>query len=156
MSVLRSFLWAFFRGEPNAIVPIGPYLLVCGMAAIGLSTFADGSGIITAFFVAGLGAAGAGLSEWRTERGLWMLAALLFLMYGFVYVCSCFGQLMDALRGAPANNTALVLDLSFGTLVLLATLRFLLKIAKENYVISASTQGNMILIDQLIRLCRRR
>jgi hypothetical protein len=124
---------AFLRGDPTAIVQAVPYFLLGGMAALGLSAYFDGTGIIAAGFVFALGTAGASLDEWRTERGLWMLAGLFLLIYGAVYVCFCIGQLQDVLRGAQPPDTLTLIDVSIGTAVLVVNLRFLTRVAIENY-----------------------
>jgi hypothetical protein len=135
-------MWRILRGEPEAVVAWAPVSICLGFAIVGLSIAFDSSGIITGFFLGGLGVTAAGLSGWRRERGLWMLATVLILMYGFCYVVSCFSQVMDAMRGAPANHPALVVDFSIGTLLLIATLRFLFNVARENYTFSNSDHGD--------------
>jgi hypothetical protein len=133
MAARSDYIRAFLRGDPNAIVPIAPYLLLGGMASIGIIRQFDGVGVITAVLVMGLGAAGAGLETWRTERGLWMLAGLLLLMYGAIYVGFCIGQLQDVLRGAQPPETLTLIDFSIGTAVLAIVLRFLTRVVIENY-----------------------
>ena len=133
MTARSDYMRAFLRGDPRTMVPIAPYLLLGGMAALGLSAYFDGGGIITAGFVLALGAASASLDEWRSERGLWMLAGLFLLIYGAIYICFCIGQLQDVLRGAQAPVTLTLIDLSIGTAVLVIILRFLTRVAIENY-----------------------
>jgi hypothetical protein len=134
-------MWSILRGEPTAIETWGLYLLLAGMALVGLSFLGLDYGIITGFFAVGLGASGGAFTKWLCERGLWMLAVLFFVIYAFVYVCFCIGQLQDALQGAPVLNVALTVDVAIGTWLLVANLRFLLNVAKENYFVSTSRDG---------------
>ena len=86
------------RGDPAVVINYAPHLIVGGLVLIGLSLVLDGFGVITGIIAAGLGVAAAGLTAWRTERGLWMLAVVLLLMYTFSYVGICMGKLLDAWR----------------------------------------------------------
>ena len=134
-------LWAILRGDPDAIVACCGFLLAGGIALMALSSFTNVPGILVGFFAATLGAAGGALEKWRSERGLWMLAMLFFLIYAFLYVCFCIGQVADALRGGP-NDIYLMLEWSISIFFLVSTLRFLVMVAKENYVFSASSHGD--------------
>jgi hypothetical protein len=134
-------MWSILRGEPTAIVRWGPYLLIAGMALMGLSFLHFDHGVITGFFAVGLGASGGAFTKWQSERGLWMLAAVFFGIYVFVYVCLCIGQIQDALRGAPPPSITLIVDVAIGCLMLVAHLRFLVHVAKENYLLSRPPSG---------------
>jgi hypothetical protein len=133
MGALGRYLLAILRGDTWTIARTGPYLLLGGMIAIALSSIADGVGILTAWNLAGLGATGAALSDWRKERGLWMLASLMFLLYGAIYVIACVAHVLDQLRGAPALPAELMLDVLSGAALLGIILRFSFRVAIDNY-----------------------
>ena len=126
-------MWSLLRGEPDRVVNYAAFIVCAGFALIVLSPALDGHGIITGFFLAALGVSGASLSKWRFERGLWMYAVVFIFVYGFFYAISIFEQIMDVIQGAPPNNPALVMDFSIGSLLLVTTLKFLFRVARENY-----------------------
>jgi hypothetical protein len=129
---MRSFL----QGDPAVIVGRAPLLLILGVLAFGLSRTADGHGGITAIFLFGLGVAGASLSSWRSERGLWMLAALYFVINASIYWLMIWGQLRDVIRGVRPESIALAVDMFMGTALLAIEIRFLARIAKDNFALS--------------------
>jgi hypothetical protein len=131
-------MMSFLQGEPAAILAHTRSFLFGSLIAILSSRWTDGTGIITAFFALGLGASGAVFSHWRTERGLWMLAVLFFLMNAVTYMFIVWGQLQDAFRGVRAESVVLFVDFAIGTLLLTITLRFLVRIAKETFLLSYS------------------
>lgn len=135
-------MWQILRGDAEAVVHWAPFLTIGGFGIAGLSIAFDDHGIITGFFLAALGVSAAGLSEWRSERGLWMLATVYLPIYGCVYSLIILSNIIDALRGVPANGPALVVDSSLGTLLLVALLRFVLKVARENYYVSNRFHGD--------------
>ena len=55
-------------------------------------------GVLTGFFLFGLGTSGAALSDWRKERGLWMLAVLLFVIFDSIYLILCVEEIIDIWR----------------------------------------------------------
>jgi hypothetical protein len=129
-------MMSFFRGEPDAILPHSRSLLFGSFVVILLSGLTNGAGIITAVFALGLGASGAVFSSWRTERGLWMLAIIFFLMNSLTYAFMIVGQWRDAMNRAPADSIVLWIDLAAGTALLSVTLRFLVRVIKENFALS--------------------
>ena len=129
---MRSFL----QGNPATIVDRVPILIIFGVVGFGLSRIANGHGGITAFFVFGLGVAGASLSSWRSERGLWMLAALYFLINATIYWLIVWAQLRDVIRGIRPESVALAVDMFMGTALLAIEIRFLARIAKNNFALS--------------------
>lgn len=133
--MMLKTVWSIVRGDPEAIQSI-LWLLTIGMAMLALAGLFDLPGILTGFFAAGFGVCAASLNDWRKERGLWMLAATYFAVYLFVYACIVIGQIRDAQWGVQPNSLALVLDFSIGTFLLTANLRFLSKVAKQNYALT--------------------
>src|SRR4051794_23206231 len=124
---------ALLRGEPTEVVRLAPYFLIGGMLGFVGSYLLDGFGAITAFSTVALGAAGASLEKWQTERGLWMLAALFAVIYAIIYGCFVYGRISDLLRGAPGVGIPLALDISIGSMLLLGQLRFLRSVVRQNY-----------------------
>jgi hypothetical protein len=134
LATIKSIL----RGDPEAIVAYGPHIFLAAFLIIALSLLVDGTGILAGFFAAGLGGAGILLANWRTERGLWMLAGVYLVVNLFVYGCFSVGQIRDALQGVQVESVALLVDFTIGTLLLVTTIRFLVNVARENYQISRS------------------
>ena len=126
----------FLQGDPEAIVGRAAILMIGGVLAFGLSNIAAGHGFITAFFLFGLGVAGASLSGWRSERGLWMLAALFFLTKAAIYWLFVWGQLRDVINGVRPESVALAVDMSIGTGLLAIEICFLARVAKDNFALS--------------------
>jgi hypothetical protein len=113
------------------------------MALFGASHFMDGDGIVIAFFLGALGAAGASLSRWRTEPGLWMLAVLFLVLFFALYLTFCYGQLRDAWNGAPRVDLVAAAEFAVATLLLVTLLRFLTSVAMENYCLSKSRNDKL-------------
>ncbi len=132
----RDAMWALIRGEPDVVIRWAGQLILFGMLLAFLSVQLDWPGVITAVFAIGLGAAGGSLVHWRDERGLWMLAGVFLLIYTAIYALSAFGQVGDIIRGARQPEISLVIDFSVGTMLLSATLRFLWRVARENWTFS--------------------
>lgn len=135
LATIKSIL----HGDLETTVTYGILIFLAGVLVIALSLLLDGAGILTGFFATGLGGAGVLLANWRTERGLWMLAGVYLLADLFVYACCCIGQIRDALRGVQIESVTLLIDFTIGTLLLVATIRFLASVARQNYLISKST-----------------
>lgn len=131
-------MWSLVRGDPDTITRWARQILLMGMALIAFSIWCDSPGIITGVFAVGLGASGACLVQWRTERGLWMLAGLFFVLYCFIHTCIVFGQFNDAICGAAPVGFGLGLDAAIGTTILSAQLRFLWAVFKANITVTRS------------------
>ena len=80
-------------------------------------------GIITSTVAVGLGATGAVFVQFRTDRGLWMLAVLFISILSAVYGICIVGEARDVLRNAPQPPLALVIDYSVTTLLVSTNLR---------------------------------
>ena len=84
-NVYQAAMKSFFQGEPRVVIHCAPGLLIVGILWFFASALVDGHGIITALFAVSLGAAGASLERWQSERGLWMLAGLYFVIWVVIY-----------------------------------------------------------------------
>jgi hypothetical protein len=133
-------LLLLLRGDPTAITTYANHLFVGGFVLTGLSLLMGGNGILTGFFLAGIGGAGLFLAEWRSDRGLWMLAGLFLIINLFVYGCFCVGQIRDAIHGVQIEGLALLIDVTLATGLLIATIRFLTRVAVENFASSRRAQ----------------
>jgi hypothetical protein len=105
------------------------------MNGIGLAFMAaqlDTPGLISAFYAVGLSAMGGSMAQWRTERGLWMLAGLFLLVWGAIYGISLYGEFQDFVRGAPMG-VGLLIDVTVATAILSTKLRFLWRVAQYNW-----------------------
>jgi hypothetical protein len=136
---LRTFV-DYVNGRPEVVCHYVLYPFILSIAAFATQACFD-TGVITAFFAMNLFASAASLTHWRTERGLWMLALLFFLIYVFTYACCVLGTIRDAIRGIQVDDTPLFIDFTIGFLLLSITLRFLATVAKENY--ATTTNPNL-------------
>jgi hypothetical protein len=123
---------SFIRGEPDAIVRWASLLILVGMNAAFLSAQLETPGLISALYAIGLGATGGSLARWRTERGLWMLAGLCFLLWSVIYGLNLFGEFQDFVRGVR-TDTGLMIDFTIATSITITNLRFLCRVAQYNW-----------------------
>ncbi|MEX2287125.1 MAG: hypothetical protein WD648_08555 [Planctomycetaceae bacterium] len=130
-------MWAFLRGDPSQVVRFCMPLLIGGLVGgFIVAHVGAGHGVITAIYAGTLGAIGATLKDWRTERGLWMLAVLFLLFFGSVEVCIILNELWDAFRGAQPHGYGLTVDVSIASLLLSVLIRFLFAVARYNFALS--------------------
>jgi hypothetical protein len=83
----------------DRLISRSPFYILAGFALIGVEVLA-GIGVLSAFSLIALGAMLASVTDYRRERGLWMLALLFggtFLV--FVLLWEYFA-IVDAIRGA--------------------------------------------------------
>ncbi|TWU06825.1 hypothetical protein CA54_52250 [Symmachiella macrocystis] len=125
-----------FRGEPEMVIRAAPWLISFGILVALVSTRMVFAPVITALFAISLGASGRTFEQWRTDRGLWMLAGLFFLMNCGFYVLITVGQLSDILGAARAFDLVLFIDFTIGTTLLVAQIKFLKYVGRENWKIS--------------------
>ena len=127
---------SLMRGDPEFVVRWAWLLLLVAMLLGFLCARLEIAGIFTCAFLGALGAGGGMLVQYRTDRGLWMLAALFLVIYCGLYVLFFVGQLGDVLRNAGQAPVGVVVDFSVATLLLSANIRFLFRIARFNWSIS--------------------
>ena len=73
---------------------------------------------VSAAMMCGLGAMSGSFSEWRTERGLWMLGALFLIIFGFFYAVITYNQAADWIAGRAALRGIMAIDWFIGTTAL--------------------------------------
>jgi hypothetical protein len=132
-------LWRFLNGEPELVRQNVHYLLVYSAVGFAAAILFDDTAVISAFFAFALWVSAAALTDWRTERGLWMLALVYLLSFGFTYACIMIGQARDILRGVQVESIALLVDAALGTLLLSILMRFLVRVIQQNFAISYSS-----------------
>lgn len=69
---------------------------------------------ISAMMLGGVGAMAASLSNWRTERGLWMLAGLFLVMYGGIYLSLLILSVQQWMAGRGGRGL-MAFDIALGT-----------------------------------------
>jgi hypothetical protein len=107
--------------------------MIGGFAIMLSSAAFDAPGVLSGFGTAALGSSGAMLSRYRAERGLWMLAGLWFAIYGVIYLEASIATIHDILRNAIKDSICITLDFTICMLLMVATTRFALLVAIENY-----------------------
>ncbi len=122
-----------------------------------------GFGLYTGFMLMAFGVFSMLLSRWRSEPGLWMLASLLFVIYGIFYFClqvDIFAQLVQNVPVKPRIGwiwfgrklDSLIAFFIFGML-----LRFLLTVIVRNFQLSMwlRTVSRRRLLSRPIRIGRK-
>lgn len=90
----------------------------------------------------GVGAMGGSMGEYRTEKGIWMLAALFLAIFGALYATFLFYGVVDQLAGrAPAG--LLAIDAIFSTSILGFMVRFLWTVALLNRRVGSSPHSKL-------------
>jgi hypothetical protein len=129
-------LSAWIQGSPYEIVRFAGLPMLTGFLLAFVSARYHVGGVITGLFLISLGACGGTLTEWRTERGLWMLAGLFLVMNCTIYCLFAYGQMRDWVRGAPAAGLGTTIDFVLGTTLLTTNIRFLAKVTQQNLELS--------------------
>lgn len=74
------------------------WFLWAGLLVLALAAFTTGLGVVTGFMAVWLGAVGCSLERWQTERGLWMLASLFYLICLPLYLLLTVFSTLDAIQ----------------------------------------------------------
>ncbi len=134
------------RLRPMLLVPEGrvaawiggsPWFLLLGLVVLVLAVGRDGPGLISAFVSVWLGASGLSLAAWRTERGLWRLAALFGLIAGVVHGLFVWGAVRDVVQHR-ANGIWVALDAAVATVLLGGLARLLVTVAVRNRALATA------------------
>lgn len=125
-----------FRGDVETILPFAPFILGLGLLiAIGLRVgWAPFPCAMLGLI--GLGSAGCCLGNWRTERGLWMLAGLFWLIYGGIHGLFVVYEVFDAIQGRAMPPFFEFADLGSGAMLLGIVTSFLWRVMIANYRLS--------------------
>jgi hypothetical protein len=108
------------------------WFLFGGLLLGALSRFAEGFGVISATMAVGLGASAGVFRQWRTDPGLWMLAALFLLLFGSCYGIMLYGELHDLWQGKGNAGCLVWCDFSLGLTILGSHVRILAQIVRLN------------------------
>jgi hypothetical protein len=104
-----------------------------GLVWIGVAVHFNLGGILTAvtavFFMATRGS----LDDYRTERGLWMLAALIALFGTAMWVMFTLGGLLPSWRGTRPTPWWLALDAAGSTILYAQTTRLAVSMGLHNW-----------------------
>ena len=119
-------------GLPEAIIPNCLLMMIAGILGCIVTAQFGGFGILTFVQVATLGVSAASLSEYRTDRGLWMFALLMLVIWGGLYALGLTMQTLDMLRGVQ-SPVAILIDASLATFCTTIHLRFLWRVARYNF-----------------------
>lgn len=120
-------------GLPEAIIPHSLAFVITGVLGCCIASQFGGSGILTFVQVATLGFSAASLDEYQTDRGLWMFAILMLVIWGGLYGLGLAMQIFDMLRGFQ-SPVSVFIDTSLATFCTTIHLRFLWRIAHYNFL----------------------
>jgi hypothetical protein len=95
----------------------------------------DVPGLLSCFQLAAFAVSAAMLTDFRVERGLWMLAALFFVIWAGISLMWLYGETHDLIRGV-APPTTLVVDAAIATSIMHSHTKYLWKIAIRNMAVS--------------------
>lgn len=135
-------MWDILRGEPTAIIGCCGRLILAGMLLGVLSAHLNLPGTICSVHLIGLGAMGGTFRDWRTEHGLWMLAALFLVINCGIYSLMVFGEVRDILRGANRANWEVTIDAGIAVAILSINVRFLTRIMRFNWDMSRGKRND--------------
>src|SRR5260221_14299657 len=121
---------SLLRGEPDVVIRSARALILAGMLLGYACARLEIPGVISAVFAVGLGASGGCLVQWRTDRGLWMLAGLFLLINSGIWTLVTCAHIFDIIRGVPQGDVGLTVDFGMGSSLLSSTLRFNWRVAK--------------------------
>jgi hypothetical protein len=102
---------------------------------------------ISAMMLVGIGAMAASLSNWRTERGLWMLAGLFLVMYGGIYLSLLILSIQQVIAGR-AGQGVLAFDVVIGTCSLGVAVRTFWAMTCWNFHMPREYKINALIRDQ--------
>jgi hypothetical protein len=131
---------SFLSGEPDAVIRWALVLFVGGMALAFISAKLETPGVLSAFQAAALGAIGASLVQWRTDRGLWMLAGFLLVFWSALYCLCLYGEVRDIVAGAQIE-VGLAIDVTIAMSLYSIMLRFLWRVTRYNWRLSRRPLG---------------
>lgn len=123
------------RGDPEAITQRLPIVMLPAIVACLASARFGGFGLFTFVHLFGFGVLAASMSEYKTDKGLWMLALLFAAIWSGIIAMWMYGQFMDLRRGV-ALNAGIAIDVSCALFLMRLMVRFLWKSARLNYTIS--------------------
>lgn len=122
----------FLSCDPEAILRWFPLLMLLAIASLVLSFQFGGLGILSSVHLFIFAVSAASMQEYKTEKGLWMLALTFAVLWAGMMSLCIYGQFMDLIRGVRFNPLIAV-DAATMMFIMRMTIRFLWKCAKINY-----------------------
>ena len=108
----------------------------------------QGIGVFTGITLIALGIFTLLLNRWRSDPGLWMLAALVLVIYGPVYIHFQYQSIAKLIQNAPPNlrlnwiQIGTTLDRGIALLVFGLLVQFLTTVVFKNWQMSMRPQGS--------------
>ena len=122
-------------GDPEATTRRLPILMLPAVIACVITAQFGSFGILTFVHLFGFAVLAAAMREYKTDKGLWMLALLFATICSGLIAMGIFGLIMDFRRGVVFNG-AIAIDAFFAMFLMWLMVRFLWKTAKLNYAFS--------------------
>lgn len=130
---------SLLRGDPEIVIHWYRPMLLAAMVGGYLALKFEIPGIfLSCYFLGSMGAAGGMLTNYRSEPGLWLLAGLFLLIFGGLDILFAFNEFKDNLQNMPQLPIGIAFDLTLGTTLLAAQVRFLWRVVKVNQALSTS------------------
>lgn len=126
---------AILRGDPEAITRRLPIMMLPAIIACFVSGYFGGALLLTCVHAFAFAVLAASMTEYKTEKGLWMLALFFAVFWAGLLAIGTYFQFLDLWRGAPFE-VGLAIDVFFTMLLMRLMVRFLWKTAKWNYSLS--------------------
>ena len=122
------------RGDPEAVTRQLPIMALPAIVACFVTAQFGGFGILTFVHLFGFAVLAASMTEYKTEKGLWMLALLFAVIWTAFILLYMYGQFLDLRRGVVAD-WSIAIDAFLTMFLMRLMVRFLSKTAKLNYLI---------------------
>ena len=95
----------------------------------------DVPGLLSCFQLAAFAVSAATFTDFRAERGLWMLATLFFAIWAGISLMWLYGEARDWIRGV-APDVTLIVDVAVATSIMHGHTKYLWKLILRNLSIS--------------------
>ncbi|TWT72795.1 hypothetical protein Pla123a_40940 [Posidoniimonas polymericola] len=115
----------------DRVIKFAPQMMLVSGGWLALVVWTDLPGVLTAFQAVFLAVTAVSLSEYRAERGLWMLAMLYFAISVALYAIFLVQGILDEIRGVRAP-VSLAIDVALITILLGGQVGFLWRVAVIN------------------------
>jgi hypothetical protein len=126
---------ALFHGDPDLVTSRLPVLMLPAFVGCFLCARFEVPGLLSCFQLAAFAVSAAIFSEFRVERGLWMLAALYFVIWTGISLTWLYGGTRDWIFGVAVPVT-LIADAAIATSIIHSHTKYLWKIVICNRSIS--------------------
>jgi hypothetical protein len=126
---------AILQGDPEAITRRLPIMMLPAIIACFVSGYFGGALLLTCVHTFMFAVLAACMTEYKTDKGLWMLALFFAVFWAGFLAMGTYAQFLDWWRGAPFQ-VGLAIDVFFAMFLMRLMVRFLWKTAKLNYLLS--------------------